>query len=128
MEFEQETLELFYAIVHPRGDKSKIVVADEKFNNEFSAYTRVTPHDYRDRDEAIREARKLAAKYGLEYILFRSSYIEEQSEYLGEFESPASKPRELGDIILPPKDIGFLTQAGLEHYINKCREAWTQAN
>lgn len=80
-------MRLFYFLVYPRGGQSQIAVVDLQADLSYqrSEWSCVTPENYQDRDEAIREARRLSSRYGKDYKMFESRYGG-KNEYLGEFE------------------------------------------
>jgi negative regulator of genetic competence, sporulation and motility len=94
MSYEEDyhTTSYIYFAVHPRSDKSEITVVDlqSDMSYEKDDWTVVDPFEFTTRDEAIKHAIQLATEHGLTYRLFRSRYNSRMSEYLGEFQTPAS--------------------------------------
>lgn len=80
MESNNET---FYFVAYV-DKRTALTVIDLAFvvDYERSDWDCVNDENFHDRDEAIHYARKLAAKYGLEYRLFDSRYDESLNEHL----------------------------------------------
>jgi hypothetical protein len=66
---------LFF-LVFPGGDRSKITVIDlmHCVSYERNDWENVNDNTYYNRDEAIKSARDIADRYGLEYMPFESRY------------------------------------------------------
>jgi len=87
-EMDDDAFDGFFAIVYPRGDRTRLTVIDLMWVVDYKMYDYncATPFRYGTRDEAIREARRLAREYGLGYDMYESRYDETTNEYLDEFE------------------------------------------
>lgn len=79
---------MIYFVCHPSGNKDQVKVIDleDCVSYEKDDWDVIGPHEFRDRDEAIIHARRLAANQRLDYILFESRYNSQTSEYFGEFD------------------------------------------
>ncbi|MEF1338960.1 hypothetical protein REH81_19630 [Vibrio rotiferianus] len=74
--------ETFYFLAYPGGDHKKITVIDLGFSVEYQRndWANVNDETYYDHEKAITDARKLADKFGLEYVPFDSRYNSDLSE------------------------------------------------
>ncbi|OEE38298.1 hypothetical protein A1QO_02655 [Vibrio genomosp. F10 str. ZF-129] len=75
-------MEYFYFISFLGGDRSKITVIDlhNGTSHQREQFSPVNDRDYRDLNEALVDAKSLAEKYNLEYVLFDSRYEKRLSE------------------------------------------------
>ena len=103
---------VFYFCCHPRSNNKviKVIDLDYAVSYEKNDWDVVDPHEFTDRDEAIKHARRLADVYGLEYRMFESRYGDDKNEYLGEFEPISSEISHKRECLTP--GAAFHTEIG----------------
>lgn len=62
--------ELFWIIVYPRGDMTKLSVAElcDSTEHEMSDYSLASRNKYRDKEQCVSRAKQLAHQNGLVYV------------------------------------------------------------